>query len=104
MSISQIVKAGCTVQFEDRLCKIKKNGSIISKMPASTNRLFKVEHLLIAAKSPEHVDILMLHCRLGHISVDTICQLIHSNAVLGLHLIDNFPPFTSNLCKYAKTT
>ena len=71
-----------TMQFEDGSCKIKKNSLIISKIPASMNRLLKVEHLLVATESPEHVDILMLHHRLRHISAaaDTICQLVHSNA------------------------
>ena len=104
VSIGRIVKAGCTVQFEDGSCKIKRNGSIIGEIPASAKGLFKVEHSLIAAESPEHVDILTLHCRLGHISLDTIRQLICSNAVSGLHLIDDFPPFACDSCEYAKAT
>jgi len=104
--IGHIVKASFAVQFEDGLCKIKKDGSIVSSIPASANGLFKVEHALtgMAAMSPEHMDILMLHRRLGHISADSICTLICSNAVSGLQLIDNFPPFICDSCEYAKVT
>ncbi len=104
VSIGRIVKASFAVQFEGRLCKIKKGGSIVGSIPASMNRLFKVEHVLtgMAAISPEHVDILTLHCRLGHISADSIHTLIRSNAVSSLQLIDDFPSFTCDLCEYAK--
>ncbi len=106
VSIGRIVKAGYAVQFEDRSCKIKRGGSIVGSIPASTNGLFKVEHALtgMAAMSPKHVDILTLHHRLGHISADSIRTLICSNAVSGLQLIDDFPPFTCDLCEYAKAT
>src|ERR1700761_5963000 len=74
--IGCIVKASCMVQFKNRICKIVRNSSTIGSIPASTNGLFKVEHLLVAAESPECVDILTLHHRLGHISTDTICHLV----------------------------
>ena len=102
--IGRIVKASCTVQFENGTCKIVRNGSTIGSIPASANGLFKVEHSLVAAELPKCVDILTLHHRLGHISVDTICQLIHSNTVAGLHLVDDLPPFTCDSCQYAKAT
>ena len=104
VSIGRIVKAGCTVQFENGTCKIVRNGSTIGSIPASANGLFKVEHSLVAAESPECVDILTLHRRLGHISADAIRHLIHSNAVSGLRLIDDLPPFTCDSCQYAKAT
>src|SRR6202012_1579602 len=72
--------------------------------PASANGLYKVEHSLLAAASPEYVDILTLHRRLGHISADAIRTLIRSNAVSGLHLVDDFPPFTCDSCEHAKAT
>ena len=103
VSISCIVKLGCSVEFEDSLCKIKRRQKVIGKVPASANRLYKVEQAL-AAMLPEYVDILTLHCRLGHISVDTTFTLVHSNAVTGVHLIDNFPPLTCDSCEYAKAT
>ena len=100
--IGCILKASCMVQFENRTCKIIRNSSTIGSIPASTNGLFKVEHLFIATESPENVDILTLHHRLSHISADAICHLIHSNAITGLHLANNLPTFTCNSCYYAK--
>ena len=92
VSISRIVKSGCLVEFEDGSCKIKRGQKVVSQVPASANRLYKVEHALVTTL-PEYVDILMLHRRLGHISVDAIRTLIRSNAITGIHLIDEFPPF-----------
>lgn len=65
--IGCILKASCMVQFENRTCQIVRSSSTISSIPASTNGLFKVEHSFIATESPENVDILTLHHRLGHI-------------------------------------
>jgi hypothetical protein len=104
VSISRIIKAGCTVQFEDGTCKIMRNGRTIGNVPTSANRLFKVEHVLAAAESLEHVDILMLHCRLRHISLNAIHTLFHNKAVSGIHLIDDHPSYACDLCEYAKTT
>jgi hypothetical protein len=104
VSISCIVKAGCTVQFEDGTCKITRNGCTIGNVPTSANSLFKVEYTLAAAESLEHVDILMLHRRLRHISLNAIHTLIRNKAVSGIHLIDNNPSYACDLCEYAKTT
>ena len=106
LSIGHIIKAGYTMQFEDKLCEIKKGGSTTGSIPISANGLFKVEHALTgsAAKSPTYADILTLHHRLGHLLANSICTFICSNAVFGLYPIDNFLPFTCNLCEYAKVT
>jgi transposase InsO family protein len=104
VSIGHIVKAGCTVQFEDGTCKISRNGRTIGNVPASANGLFKVEHALAAAESLEHVDILTLHRRLGHISLNVIRTLIRNKAVSGIHLIDDHPSYACDSCEYAKTT
>src|SRR6266702_2233088 len=105
VSISCIVQAGYTIQFKGGLCNIKRgNGSVIGSIPAGANGLFKVEHSLMATVPSESVDILTLHRRLGHISTNAIHALIHANAVTGLHLIDDLPPFTCDSCEYAKTT
>ncbi len=105
VSIGHIVQAGYTVQFKGGLCNIKRgNGSVIGSIPAGANGLFKVEHSLMATVPSESVDILTLHRRLGHISTNAIHALIHANAVTGLHLIDDLPPFTCDSCEYAKTT
>jgi hypothetical protein len=51
----------------------------------------------------EHVSILTLHHRLGHILLGTICSLICHNVIKGVKITDD--NFTScNLCNYAKTT
>ena len=104
LSIGHIIKAGYTMQFEARLCKIKKGGSIIGSIPVNMNGLFKVEHTPTssAAMAPTYADVLTLHHRLGHLSADSICTLICSNAVSGLHIIDNFLPFTYDSCEYTK--
>ncbi len=105
VSIGHIVQASYTVQFEGGSCNIKRgNGSVIGSIPAGTNGLFKVEHSLMATVPSESVDILTLHQRLRHISTNAIRALIRANAVTGLHLIDDFPPFTCDSCEYTKTT
>jgi hypothetical protein len=107
VSIGQIIKAGYTVNFCDGMCKIRRNDDdeTIGAIPISNNGLFKVERCLVAAAtSEESVDLLTLHWRLGHISPDSIRALIRTNAVTGIHLIDDFPPFTCDSCEYAKMT
>ena len=52
----------------------------------------------------EPVNILTLHRRLGHISVNAICALIRAGSITGIQLIDDFPPFICDSCEYAKTT
>jgi len=104
--IGHIAKAGYTIQFAEDSCKIKKgdNGPVIGQVPAGANGLFKVEHAFAIDVSAEPVDILTLHRRLGHISVDAIRTLIRSGSITGLQLIDDLPPFTCDSCEYAKTT
>ena len=104
-TIGCIVQAGYTVEFTNGCCNIKKksDGRIIGSVPAGSNGLFKVNHVLSATVPDEPVDILTLHRKLGHISVNAIRGLIHSNAITGLHVIDNLPPFTCDSCEYAKT-
>src|SRR6267142_6433603 len=107
--IGHILKAGFKLEFMEGSCSIKKgkDGPIIGRIPASANGLFKVEHVFAAVDTPipdEPVDILTLHQRLGHVSTDTICSLIHTGSITGLHVIDDFPPFICDLCKYAKMT
>lgn len=104
VSIGSIVKAGCTVEFEDRTYKIKRDGHTINNVPASANGLFKVNHALAAAESLGHVDILMLHHRLSHITLNTIHTLIRNKAVSSIHLIDNHSPLACDSCEYAKMT
>jgi len=107
MSIRHITKAGFTVQFADDVCHIKKgdDGYSIGHIPASVNGLFKVEYTFGAddsATMAEPVDILMLHRRMGHISLDAICALICVGSVTGLQVINDFPPFICDSCEYAK--
>ncbi len=73
ISISRIASAGHSVLFEGKSCRIKnKDGKIVGDIPMSPNGLYKVEHSLTAAAAAESVDILTIHRRLGHISVDVI--------------------------------
>jgi transposase InsO family protein len=107
VSISRIAAAGYSIAFEGKSCTIKnKSGKIVGDIPASPNGLYKVEHALAAAAAAEQVDILTVHRRLGHISVDTIRSLVRTNAVTGLHLIDPIPssPLICDSCDYAKAT
>jgi len=103
------LKAGFKLEFMEGSCSIKKgkDGPVIGHIPASVNGLFKVEHVFAAVNTPitdEPMDILTLHQRLGHVSTDTIRSLIRASSITGLHIIDDFPPFICDLCKYAKTT
>jgi hypothetical protein len=104
MSIGLIIRAGCVMLFEGDSCYIKnKKGKVIGKIPCSTNGLFKVEHQVMAASMEEHVSILTLHCRLGHILPGAICSLICYNVIKGMKITDD--DFTScDLCDYVKTT
>ena len=109
VSIGHIVKAGYTVQFAESSCDIKRgeNGPIIGCISASANGLFKVDHAFTATDESalaKPIDILMLHRRLGHISVNAIRTLICAGSITGIQLIDNFPPFICDSCEYAKTT
>ena len=109
VSIGRIVKAGYTVQFAGNSCEIKggQDDRVIGRIPVGANGLFRVEHTFAATDNPtsaEAVDILTLHRRLGHISVDAICALIRAGSITGVHVIDDFPPFICDSCEYAKTT
>jgi hypothetical protein len=102
--ISQIIRVGCVMLFKGNSCYIKnKKGKVIRKIPHSANGLFKVEHQVTAVSVEEHVSILTLHCRLGHISPGTIHSLICHNVIKGVKITDD--DFTScDSCNYTKTT
>jgi hypothetical protein len=107
VSIGQIVRAGYSVNFCNGMCKIKRDDDdkTIGVIPISNNGLFKVECCLaVTATLEESIDLLTLHRRLGHISPNSIHALIHTNAITGIHLINDFPPFTCDSCEYAKMT
>jgi hypothetical protein len=104
ISISRIIRVGCVMLFEGNSCYIKnKKGKVIRKIPWSTNGLFKVKHQVTAASAEEHVSIPTLHCRLGHILLDTIHSLICHDIINGVKITDD--DFTScDSCNYIKTT
>jgi hypothetical protein len=110
VSIGHIVKAGYTVEFDQGCCNIKrkKDGQKIASIPAGASGLYKVDHTLsatfLAIILEEPIDILMLHQRLGHISLDSIQSFVCANAVAGLQVIDDKPSFFCNLCEHAKKT
>jgi len=90
ISVSHIAKAGYSICFKDKGCKIKnQNSDIIGNIPVNECRLYKVKHAYLATTIPKKVDILTLHRCLGHISMDAIRALIHTHAVQGLQLIDD---------------
>ena len=103
VSIGRIAKAGYRVLFRDDRCQIQnKNEKVIGDIPVSTNGIYKVLHA--GAATLEQVDLLTLHRRLGHVSVNAIRTLIRNNVVAGLQLLDDASPFFCESCEYAKTT
>ena len=106
VAIGRIANAGYSVSFEDNCCKIKKKDSdkVVGNIPATGNGLYRVEHALTVAAALEPVNILTLHRRLGHVSLETIRSLVRNNAVAGLQLIDDYPPLFCDSCQYAKLT
>jgi hypothetical protein len=73
VSIGWITSSGHSVAFKGNKCQIKnQNDVIIGRIPISVNRIYKVQHKYANVTMLEHVDILMLHRHLGHISADTI--------------------------------
>ena len=105
VSIGKIAQAGYSVSFDNNQCKIR-NGrdKVIGNIPATMGGLYKVEHALMAGAALEQVNIHTLHRRLGHVSFDTIRSLVNTNAVTGLHIIDEGKPFFCSSCEYAKAT
>ena len=105
ISINRIAKASYTVSFEKEACRIKDGGGkVVGVIPANNNGLYQVKHVHTASSTNEVVDVPTLHCRMGHIAVDSIRTLVHSNAIQGISLIDNSQPFYCESCEYAKTT
>ena len=106
VSISCIMKAGYSVQFDQGSCSItkKSDGKKIGCIPGGANGLFRVEHVFAAVTPDESVDILTLHRRLGHSSPDAIRALFKAKAITGIQLHDDLPPFSCDSCEYAKMT
>jgi len=105
VSIGCIAKAGHIVSFEGNSCKITNSkGKTIGNIPIGANGLYKAERVYAAAAMPEVVDIITLHRRLGHISLDTIRSIIRNNVVTGIQLIDDKPSFFCESCEHAKAT
>ena len=61
--------------------QIKKREKTIGVIPATTNRLYRVDHTEMAVSATEAVSLRTLHRRLGHISADSIRMLIRQGAV-----------------------
>jgi hypothetical protein len=105
VSINRITRAGYTVSFEGDSCKIKnKRGHIIGTIPASSNGLYKVDRAYVAAVPIEHISLLALHRRLGHVATSTIRALVRGGAIEGVQLIDDGSALVCDSCEYAKTT
>ena len=103
VSVSRIAKAGHKVLFNEDKCKIMdKNDNVVGNITVNNNGIYKVLHA--GAATLELVDLPTLHRRLGHISVNTIRNLIKNNIVAGLQLSDDSSPFFCESCEYAKAT
>jgi len=90
VSVNWICKAGNSVMFKDDICTIKnKDNKVIGIIPASANRLYKVEHTHAAMVALEHVELTTLHHHLCHITPNSLHVLISKGAVDGVQLIDN---------------
>ena len=62
VSISWITNTGCTVSFEKDACTIRNQcGVTIGVIPPSSNGLYKVKCVYVAAASAECVNLLTLH-------------------------------------------
>ena len=85
VSVGRIAGAGYSVSFKNNSCNIckGKDQKIVGQIPANRNGLYKVEHELMAGAELEQVNIHPLHCRLGHMSLNSICHLVHTNVVAG---------------------
>jgi hypothetical protein len=106
ISINQISLASYSIIFEDSKCIIKDKrwNMVISIIPMSPNRLYKVEHAYTTIIAPEHVSLATLHCQLAHIGPYAIRALVCRGAVEGIELINNNTLFTCNSCEQAKST
>ena len=106
VSVGRIASASYSVSFEDNCCKIRKQDSerTVGSIPANGNGLYKVEHALTAGAAFEQVSIHTLHRRLGHVSLDSIRNLVRNNAIAGVQILDDGFPSICDSCEYAKTT
>lgn len=106
--IGHILKAGYKLSFDKDSFIIKKKdeSSVIGCVPITTNALFKTEHVLVADSLvlEEAMNILMLHCRLGHILINMIQTLVHASTITSVCIIDNKLSFVCDSCEYGKTT
>src|SRR5258707_15477516 len=106
ISVSKIADAGYKVLFEGRTCKIKDTqGEIVGRIPKSSNGLYRVDRpITMAAAAQEQIDLITAHRRLGHVSADAIRELVRSQAVTGLQLIDPNAQIDCDSCEFAKST
>ena len=61
-----------------------------------------MEHALTAGSALEQVSIHTLHRQLGHVSLDSIRNLVRNNAISGVQIIDDSSPSFCDSCEYAK--
>jgi len=81
-----------------------KNNKHVRNILVSITRLYKVEHVYVAALRPEHIDLAMLHRWLMHTAPDAICKMISSGTLEGVELTDDGLMATCETCKQAKAT
>src|SRR6267142_1025159 len=103
VTINHITKAGYTVLFDYECCRIHdKNNRHVRNIPVSITGLYKVKCVYVAATKVEHIDLMMLHRCLPHITLDAIGKMINSGALEGVELMDDGPMATCETCKQAK--
>jgi len=109
VSIGRLDQLGYTVTFTDGTCIICDSADdVVSRIPQSKAGLYRVihepDHGSLNAVT-EHISVMELHRRLGHISPAVAKHLAESGLVSGLKidLTANEPTFCES-CVYAKAT
>ncbi len=76
VSTGRIMRARYSIHMEDKECVIeRKGGEQVGIIKVNTSGLFKVHHTyatVAITDQPQLIDLLTLHCQLGHITYDKI--------------------------------
>ena len=79
-------------------------GKRIGHVPCIQGCLYKVVHVLDSANAVEHVSVMELHHRLGHIAVESAQRLVQSGAVVGVELDSDSQETDCDACIFACAT
>ena len=107
MSIGRLDELGFLTTFTEGFCTIcGTDGETIGRIPRSTRGLYRVvwEHDT-ANTTSEHITVMELHRRFGHIAPSVACQLTTRGLVSGLIFDDSKDDSTfCESCVYGKAT